>query len=111
MSERTTGTIIGGVIALLGSFMGFWAGLGMLAFNWSTIFNPPMVWAILVFIGSLIALIFAIMLIVGKWIQMSAILLIIAGIISLLGVFGGWWGVIAGILEIIGAAIALLLKS
>ncbi|MEX2724215.1 MAG: hypothetical protein Q6366_012515 [Candidatus Freyarchaeota archaeon] len=112
MSERTTGTIIGGVLALIGALMGFYAGILLLAFNISTILNPPTLWAIIVFIGSLLALIFAIMLLVGKAIKWSAILLIIAGILSLLGFAGGgWWSVIAGLLEIIGAIIALLLKK
>ncbi len=111
MSEKTTGTMIGGILALIGAILGFLAAWMLLGFKIETLLSPPTLWLLLIVIGSILALIFAIMLLVGKAIKWSAILLIIGGLLSIIAGIGGYLGFIAGILEIIGALIALLLKK
>lgn len=111
MSERTTGTTIGGILALIGAIIGFLAAWMMLGFKLETMLSPPTLWLLLVVIGSILGLIFAIMLLIGKVIKWSAILLIIGGLLSIIAGIGGYFGFLAGILEILGAIIALLLKK
>lgn len=111
MSEKTTGTMIGGILALIGAILGFLAAWMLLGFKIEALLSPPTLWLLLIVIGSILALIFAIMLLVGKAIKWSAILLIIGGLLSIIAGIGGYLGFIAGILEIIGALIALLLKK
>jgi hypothetical protein len=109
MSERTTGILIGGIIALIGALSGL--GIGVLLPSMvflSGITNPGLaMYAIIVLILSIIALILSILIVAGKYIKWSTIIVLIIGIISLIGFMGGALGVIPGILEIIGAIIAM----
>nr|MDO8079265.1 hypothetical protein [Candidatus Freyarchaeota archaeon] len=130
MSERTTGVLVGGVIALIGSIFGFWLGLALLGLAntagvtsmlWfispvtaivASVVMPTVsaIWPWIVFTVTTIALIFSIMLIVGKSIKVAAIIVLIAGILSiipvvLLPVQINW--IISGGFELVGAIIAL----
>ncbi|MEM2958675.1 MAG: hypothetical protein QW261_10300 [Candidatus Jordarchaeaceae archaeon] len=109
MSERTTGVLIGGIIALIGALSGL--GIGILLPSMvflAGITNPALaMYAIIVLILSIIALILSILIIAGKYIKWSTIIVLIIGIISLVGFMGGALGVIPGIIEIIGAIIAM----
>lgn len=109
MSERTTGVLIGGIIALIGALNGLWIGIALPSYVFlSNILNPAVAtYGIIVLILSIIALILSIMIIVGKMIKMSTIIVLIIGIISLLGFMGGAIGIIPGVIEIIGAIIAM----
>lgn len=109
MGERTTGVLIGGIIALIGALSGLWIGLTLPALTLlGTITNPAVaIYGIIVFILSIIAVVLSILIIAGKYIKWSTIIVLIIGIISLLGFMGGLFGVIPGIIEIIGAIIAM----
>ncbi|MFB0560930.1 MAG: hypothetical protein ACETWM_06935 [Candidatus Lokiarchaeia archaeon] len=113
MGERTTGTLIGGIVAILGSIIGFWAYIVMGAFDLSTLLSPLGIFPVLFLLMSILAIIFAIMLTVGYMMKWSSILLLIFGIISLLVSIlvlaspAGLWAFIAAGLEILGAVIAM----
>ncbi len=113
MGERTTGVLIGGIIALIGALGGLWATFAILGAAGATIFTflVPTVnalYAWLILLGSILAIIFSIMMIVGKYIKWSTILVFIGGIISILVVFGGGWLYFwPGVLELLGAIIAM----
>ncbi|MEM3563193.1 MAG: hypothetical protein QXR19_08190 [Candidatus Jordarchaeaceae archaeon] len=130
MSERTTGVLIGGAIALIGSVFGFWLGLALLGLSYTgsvtamlwivdpvaavlaSVLTPTVsaVWPWIVFTIATIALIFSIMLMVGKSIKISAIIVLIVGILSTVTVIFlpvqiNW--LICGILQLVGAIVAL----
>ncbi|MEX2725339.1 MAG: hypothetical protein Q6367_015725 [Candidatus Freyarchaeota archaeon] len=130
MSERTTGVLVGGAIALIGSVFGFWLGLALLGLSntgsvtamlWivdpvaavlASVLTPTVsaVWHWIVFTIATIALIFSIMLMVGKSIKISAIIVLIVGILSTVTVIFlpvqiNW--LICGILQLVGAIVAL----
>lgn len=113
MGERTTGTVIGGIIAILGSIIGFWAYLVMGAFDITTLLSPLGIFPLLFLLMSILAIIFAIMLTVGYFMRWSSILLLIFGIISvlvsilLLASAAGIFAFSAAGLEILGAVIAM----
>ncbi|MEM2134928.1 MAG: hypothetical protein QXG44_08755 [Candidatus Jordarchaeaceae archaeon] len=130
MSERTTGVLVGGAIALIGSVFGFWLGLALLGLSYTgsvtamlwivdpvaavlaSVLTPTVsaVWPWIVFTIATIALIFSIMLMVGKSIKISAIIVLIVGILSTVTVIFlpvqiNW--LICGILQLVGAIVAL----
>lgn len=130
MSERTTGVLVGGAIALIGSVFGFWLGLALLGLSYTgsvtamlwivdpvaavlaSVLTPTVsaVWHWIVFTIATIALIFSIMLMVGKSIKISAIIVLIVGILSTVTVIFlpvqiNW--LICGILQLVGAIVAL----
>jgi hypothetical protein len=112
MSERSTGVLLGGVIALIGAIFGLWATFAILATG--DILAPLLgggvaaAYAYLILIGSILTVIFAIMMLMGKMVKISTILVFIAGIISILVVIaGGAVYALAGLLELVGAIIAM----
>ncbi|MEM2146669.1 MAG: hypothetical protein QW279_15005 [Candidatus Jordarchaeaceae archaeon] len=111
MSERNTGILIGGIIALLGAISGLGIGFilpsqsGPLAFLTAP---QAATWAMIVLILSIIALILSLMIVLGKMIKMSTIILLIIAILSLLGFMAGSMGVVPGIIELIGVIIAMV---
>ncbi|MHA1605046.1 MAG: hypothetical protein ACTSWF_10400 [Candidatus Freyarchaeota archaeon] len=110
MSERTTGVLVGGIIALIGALLGLAAPFVLLApaaFDITQLFAPTVIYGYIVLILGIIALILSILMIAGKWIKWSTVIVLIIGIISLIGFMGGALGVLPGIIEIIGAIIAL----
>ena len=110
MGERTTGVLVGGIIALIGALLGLAAPFVLLApaaLDLTQLFTPTAIYGYIVLILAIIALILSILMIAGKWIKWSAIIVLIIGIISLIGLMAGPMGVIPGILELIGAIIAM----
>jgi hypothetical protein len=126
--------LVGGVIALIGSIFGFWLGLALLGMAntasvtivlWiispvagalATVFMPTVsaIWPWIAFTVTTIALIFSIMLMVGKSVKIATIILIITGILSIVSVLLlpvqiNW--IISGIFELAGAIIALATGS
>jgi hypothetical protein len=128
MAERSTAVIVGGIIALIGAVLGLygWYVLtGMAnAYSMSSLyffisptaglvawFTTPAVdfyLPLLVLSGSILAIVFSVVLISGRIMRVAAILIIIAGILSIHPIFYGiyLWG-IPGVLEIVGPIVAL----
>jgi len=58
-------------------------------------------------IVSVIVLMLSFLILVGKWLKWSIILVLVFGLVSLAGFLGEWYGVFLGLLQILGAIIAL----
>ena len=115
MSERTIGTTIGGIIAIIGAIIGFFAYMALGAFSLSTIFAPAGGIAVVFLILCIIAIVLALMLLFGYMIKWSAIILLIIGIITIIvavmvaGV--SMIPLIAALLVIIGAILGLAMGA
>lgn len=58
-------------------------------------------------IVSVSVLMLSFLILVGKWLKWSIILVLVFGLVSLAGFLGDWYGVFLGLLQILGAIIAL----
>lgn len=117
VSERTTGVMFGGALALAGAVLGFYITYDMLTLDFWRYFDfiyiltrPWGLAAWIVGIASIIVLILSLIILSGKWLKWSIILVLVFGLLSLIGFFGEWYGILPGILQVIGAIIALIGK-